>query len=64
MSGKNAARRGNARLFIKQDVARHGMITPEGVRVFKLSSLSEKEFKQAAAEGLELFERWNPRRAA
>lgn len=59
MSGKNAAL-----LFIKQDVARHGMITPEGVRVFKLSSLSEKEFKKAAAQGLQLFEQWNTRRAA
>ncbi|WP_428668364.1 hypothetical protein [Runella sp.] len=50
-----------AMMSIKRDVARHGRITTESVRLFKEARLTRHELKEAALRGLEMFEQWKNR---
>jgi hypothetical protein len=50
-----------AMMCIKREVARHGRITTESVRLFKEAHLTRHELKEAALRGLEMFEQWKNR---
>lgn len=50
-----------AMMSIKRDVARHGRMTPESVRIFKEARLTHHELKEAALRGLEMFQEWKNR---
>ncbi|WP_165795937.1 hypothetical protein [Siphonobacter curvatus] len=47
-----------ALLCIRQDVARHGHLTPEGMKIYRDCKLTARELSQATSQGLELYQQW------
>ncbi len=50
-----------ALLCIRQEVAKYGHLTPEGMKIYREYKLSTRELSEATTQGLHLYQQWKQR---